>query len=377
MSSFQPHFPKYRGAGYPLLRFLAAIFFTLTFGTTAASAQEPPSSVLAPEPAPNSGPKESDSLLTQAKSLAEQGRAVEAEPLARRALADNPASADAHFLLGYILFREIQQNAGATGGSAGSPSLDASDSQKAIAGADSNFTESRARASLAEFTEGAKYRTPGAFDLKIVALNYVLLDDYAAADKWLTKMLEWASNDSEGWYYLGRTKYNENRFEEAISAFQRCLKLDPKNIKAEDNLGLSYAGLGRAEDAIAAYQTAMAWQADASVKYPGPFIDMASLLLDQNRSTEAISYLHKAVEIAPSESKSHELLGKAYARLEQLPQAQAELENAIALAPQNLSLACMLAPVYRKRGLADKAKFQFDRCATLNGTRSSRETPRP
>jgi cytochrome c-type biogenesis protein CcmH/NrfG len=45
-------------------------------------------------------------------------------------------------------------------------------------------------------------------------------DLYPDADKWLTKMLEWAPNDSEGWYYLGRTKYNENRFAEAIRAFQ-------------------------------------------------------------------------------------------------------------------------------------------------------------
>src|SRR5438105_15155245 len=106
-----------------------------------------------------------------------------------------------------------------------------------------------AKASLEEFTAGAKYRTPSAADLKIVALDYVLLVDYPDADKWLTKMLEWAPDDSEGWYYLGRTKYNENRFAEAIRAFQQCLKLDPQNVKAEDNPGLSLAGLGRNEEA--------------------------------------------------------------------------------------------------------------------------------
>src|SRR5207253_7946429 len=67
-------------------------------------------------------------------------------------------------------------------------------------------------------------------------------------------------SDSEGWYYLGRTKYNENRFAEAISAFQQCLKLDPQNVKAEDNLGLSLAGLGRNEEAAVAYNQAIAWQ---------------------------------------------------------------------------------------------------------------------
>jgi Flp pilus assembly protein TadD len=232
--------------------------------------------------------------------------------------------------------------------------------------------------------------------LKIVALDYILLADYADADKWLTKMLEWTPSDSEGWYYLGRTKYNENRFDEAIHAFQRSLQLDPKNVKIEDNLGLAYAGLGRAEDAISAYQTAIAWQNEAlqklnskkedpqtkesqtdAAKNPGPFIDLASLLLDQNRSTEAISYLHQAIEIGPRDSKAHELLGKAYSRLGQLPQAQAELETAIALAPRNPNLPCVLGPIYHKQGLTEKAKLQLDRCAALNGTHSSPETPRP
>src|SRR4029077_10511716 len=111
-----------------------------------------------------------------------------------------------------------------------------------------------------EFTAGAKHRTPSAADLKIVALDYVLLGNFSGADKWLTKMLEWTPNDSEGWYYLGRIKYNENRFEEAVRAFQQSLKLDPKNVKTQDNLGLSYAGLGRAADALAAYHSAIDWQ---------------------------------------------------------------------------------------------------------------------
>src|SRR5438445_9061956 len=58
----------------------------------------------------------------------------------------------------------------------------------------------------------------------------------------------------------------------------KCLKLDPKNVKAEDNLGLSYAALGHTEDAIAAYRQAMAWQEHELKKEPGPFIDFGILL---------------------------------------------------------------------------------------------------
>jgi hypothetical protein len=36
----------------------------------------------------------------------------------------------------------------------------------------------------------------------------------------------------------------------------------------------------------------------------------------------------------------------------------------------------MLAPVYRKQGLAEKAKAEYERCAALTGTHSTEETPR-
>src|SRR5437667_64191 len=163
---------------------------------------------------------------------------------------------------------------------------------------DAKDRDEKAKASLAEFTAGAKYSAPIAADLKVVAFDYVLLGDYLDADKWLTKMLEWTPDDAQGWYYLGRTKYNENRFAEAISAFEQCLKVDPKNVKAEDNLGLSYAGLGQNEQAAAAYQTAIAWQSHLPAKNPGPYIDLGSLLLDENKPDEAIANLLQAVEIS-------------------------------------------------------------------------------
>ena len=172
-------------------------------------------------------------------------------------------------------------------------------------------------------------------------------------------MLEWAPSDSEGWYYLGRTKYNENRFAEAISAFQQCLKLDPQNVKAEDNLGLSLAGLGRNEEAAVAYNQAIAWQAESLTENPGPYIDLGSLLIDENRPQDAVALLLRAIEITPRESRAHELLGKAYTRVEDFAKAQAEL-----------------APVYRKQGLAEKAKAEYQRCDALTGTHSTPETPR-
>jgi tetratricopeptide (TPR) repeat protein len=318
-------------------------------------------------------------LLSDAKSLFQQGKFVEADRAVRQYLERQPDSDEGHFLLGHILFREIQAQAAleiqfpsqAHGPMGHARAMDSPPSDVSVPKA----TQEMAKASLAEFTAGARFHDPSAADLKIVALDYVLLADYTDADKWLTKMLEWTPNDSEGWYYLGRTKYNENRFAEAISAFQQCLKLDPQNVKAEDNLGLSLAGLGRDEEAAAAYNQAIAWQAQSPAKNPGPYIDMGSLLIDENRPGDAVAFLLRAIEIGPRESRAHELLGKAYTRVEEFPKAQAELEKAIELSPQAANLHCMLAPLYRKQKLMEEAKAEYDRCAALTGTHSTSQTP--
>jgi len=368
---------------------LAAMPWTAPKSACAASPQSGPIKTLdsarqngaqAPAGGRNSSelPPPLDPILAEARSLADKGMASEAERRIRQYLAVHADSANAHFLLGHILFREIQVEARLESQLA--LQVQAPMGGAKVLGANSSDAKDRdekAKASLAEFTAGAKYGTPTAADLKVVAFDYVLLGDYFDADKWLTKMLQWAPNDSDGWYHLGRTKYTENRFAEAISAFQQCLKLDLKNVKAEDNLGLSFAGLGRNDEATAAYQQAIAWQAQSTAKNPGPYIDMGSLLIDENRPQDALTFLLQATEIAPHDSRAHELLGKAYTRLEELPKGQAELEKAIELSPETPNLHCMLAPVYGKQGLAEKAKIEFDRCAAMNGSHSTPETPRP
>ena len=353
------------------LQIILPVLALMVFGAASARitrAQDPIKVLGSNSQRANPSGIELDPALADAKSMVEQGNANGAERFVREYLKTRPDSAEGHFLLGYILFRQLQQNALENGFTREHSAAHGSDARIPAV----KSKDEKVRASLAEYTEGAKRRDPGAFDLKIVALDYVLLGDYFDADKWLTRMLEWTPNDADGWYYLGRVKYNEARYAEAVQAFERCLRLSPQNVRAEDNLGLSYMGLGRNEDAIGAFRNAIEWQRSAAAKDAGPHIDMGSVLLDMDRTEESISYLQQAISIAPEDSRPHELLGKAYARLNRHELAQAELETAIHLDPQNPHLPCMLGPVYRKRGMAGQAQIQFERCAALNGTHSTR-----
>jgi Flp pilus assembly protein TadD len=298
--------------------------------------------VLFPVVAQQTSPAEELGSLQSIHSLLDAAQFAQAEKALHTYLEKNPSSAEARFLLGYALFRE-----------------------------------ERPKESLAEFTEGAKYKQPNASDLKIVAADYVVLGDFADADKWLSFVTKETPLDAETWYLLGRTKYNENRFDEAILCFQRTLSLRPNDIKAENNLGLSYQGLNRLDEAKTDFESAISWQKDSPVKDAQPYLNMGILLADQDQPTQALPYLQQAVVLAPHNPKVHEQAGRVYDDLKMPDKAQQELEQAVALAPDVAGLHFKLGQVYRHQGKQQLARQQFDICAKLSSTHSSTETPNP
>jgi tetratricopeptide (TPR) repeat protein len=304
---------------------------------TFAPAQTSPGTL----PGATAGPLATDTRIEEAREYLEAGNWAQAESRLRDVLATEQSS-EAYRMLGYALFRE-----------------------------------KKAKESLAAYTDAARLSTPGPSDLKVVAFDYVLLGAYADADKWLTRVVQSTPNDGDAWYYLGRTKYNENRFAEAIAAFQSALRLQAMSVRAEDNLGLSYEGLNRTSDAETAFRTAIAWESGATQKSEQPYLNLGMLLMQEGRTKEALPQLERAAQLAPSNPKTQEQLGRAYQQAGQPNHAQAALERAVALAPSVAGLHFQLGMVYRQEGLREQAKREFDLCAQLNGAHSSQETPNP
>ena len=313
-----------------------------------------------------------DPALAQARSLLKQGKLSDAEAATRMHLHAHEDSADPHFLLGFILFREVQ---GKWLEGAKKDGEDLRYNSGNLSGFLDEYRDRKVKESLAEFTAGAKYHAPSAFDLKIVALDYLLLKDYLDADHWLRRSLQSDSRDPQAWYYLGRTKYSESQFPEAIEAFAQCLKLEPHNPQAENNVGLSYEALGRRDLAIQAFENAIAWEAESTAKDPEPFIELAHLYLNQNQPEKAVIYLTQSIDISPRVSKAHTELGRAYSLLHRLPEAQAELEKAVALEPATASLHCQLGKIYRQEAMVPEAKAEFERCETLTQSPSRNSRP--
>src|SRR5262249_2476940 len=195
--------------------------------------------------------------------------------------------------------------------------------------------ENRPADSLAAYTQAAAITKPTAEDLKIVGLDYVLLDDYSDAIKWLEKAVSFDSKNKDALYYLGRAYYTKGRLNEARKAFRAILDLDPANARAENNLGLILATACKPTVAIDAYRNAHARQEQQGQASEQPYVNLGNLLAEEGRAQEAMAPLEKAVAIAPKNGYCHLALGEINRKIGKLEVAERELQRAIELDPNN------------------------------------------
>ncbi len=264
--------------------------------------------------------------------MLDAGRFHEAEGALTVYLRDNDLSGTAHAMLAYALLRE-----------------------------------NKPAESLKEYTRAAASEKPSAQMLERVGQDYVLLGDWVDADKWTLRAVQMDPADADAWYSLGRIRYTEQRFRDALSCFQHVLKLSPKSVKAENNLGLSYEATNQTDAAVEAYRKALEWQNEgprAQISEQ-PLLNLGVVLLHRGALAEAEPLLTQAAALAPKDPRIHEQLGHLYMQKGDYSAAEQELDQACKLDPKNSSLHFLLGQAYRHLGMKQEAQAEFAASARL------------
>ena len=230
--------------------------------------------------------------------------------------------------------------------------------------------QNKSRESLETYTRAAQIQKPNVAQLRSVALDYVLLDDYDDAIRWLRVALGMEPNNTDVLYSLGRCLYTKSLFSDAEKVYLRLLALDPAHLKAEENLGLTYDAQNDPQQAEKALRTAAQWAKERGLQDPWPYLDLGVLLLDQARAAEAQPFLERAVELGPKSASAHEKLGIALVANGNPAHGIRELQLAVGLAPNDPKNHFELGRAYRDAGLKDRARSEFEISRSLYGESS-------
>jgi len=116
-------------------------------------------------------------------------------------------------------------------------------------------------------------------------------------------------DDAAALSVIGDKYFEDNKFAEAIEAYEKAVKLSPDDVDTYNDLGLAYHYTGRSDIAIDRLKKG----AEAGPSYQRIWLTLGYVLISTGRSSEADAALEKALELGPESE-----IGKEAARLKAL-----------------------------------------------------------
>jgi Flp pilus assembly protein TadD len=145
-----------------------------------------------------------------------------------------------------------------------------------------------------------------------------------------------------------------------VELITQAIALCPQACEYYVNLGTVYDDMGRLEDAIAAYQKAVAVKAD----YPVALSNLGNTLRRRGRTGEAIAACRRALAIQPNHAQAHNHLGAALTQSDP-DEAVAHLSRAVALQPAFAEAHSNLGAALLQKGMPDEAVAACRRAVSL------------
>jgi len=198
-----------------------------------------------------------------------------------------------------------------------------------------------------------------------MAMSYVKLNRRDWAKPELEKLSSLDPKNALYLYWLARLDYDAQRYNAAIAGFQKVIELDPRMMRAYDNLGLCYDYLGKYDDAIASYSRAVELNREQAQPSPWPHVNMAISLMAVNRLTEDENHLRMAIAYDARLPQAHYQLGQALEKQAKYEDAIESLNRAAALDPAYPEPHYALSRIYQRQGKSEEAKKSVERFQQL------------
>ena len=152
------------------------------------------------------------------------------------------------------------------------------------------------------------------------------------------------AQQSESLKKAGKDAEAQAQLSKALSEFEICVTLSPKDFTSQRNLASVYLQLGRKEEAIRAYLAC----AQINPKDVATRQTLATLYLQAGRPTEAIAQYEELVKLTPNDVATLMNLALLYRDTGQRTKALEMAQRALQLAPNDPQLQALVAELQKK-----------------------------
>ena len=178
-------------------------------------------------------------------------------------------------------------------------------------------------------------------------------------------------------YWVGRLDYDDGQYATAVESFRRALELDPRFMRAYDNLGLCYEALGRFDEALRSWEEAIRLNEGQKTKSPWPPLNLGLMLTRLDRLDEAEAQFRESLRCDPRFPQAHYQLGITLEKKRSVGEAVSELEEAVRLDPAYSEAHYALARLYRRSGQPQKADQALQRFQELKQAKEQKDQAPP
>jgi len=204
---------------------------------------------------------------------------------------------------------------------------------------------------------------------------YYTFGRYREAAEQFRRIIEIQPDNFQGYSNLGSMYYLLGLFEDAAAMYRRAIEINP-NEDSHTNLGTTYFYLGQYEAAIEAYTAAVGLNPRNDILH----CNLGDAYQRVGRKQEAEAQFKSASDLLkeylttnPDDAESLSHLAICEAKLQNKQEAQASIEHAVALEPNNTTLMYEQAVVYALTGEVKKAIECLDSALAHGYSRSEAE----
>jgi len=167
---------------------------------------------------------------------------------------------------------------------------------------------------------------------------------------------------SDALHLLGVIHAQSRDAARAVELIAKSIEVDRRNPAAYGNLGSALYAMRRFNEALSAYDRAIA----ISTNYTDAYFNRGNVLYELNRHEAALASYDAAIAINPNFASAHANRGNVLQALRQPNAALASYENAIAIKPDLVEAHANKGNVLRELDLFDAALASYDRALSID-----------